>query len=60
MCENGVDREWEVEGTFSKVTYWNHETAPAKTDSLCRCWDWLELSKQVKFAYRCLPPNHRT
>jgi len=49
--ENGLDKEWEVERSFDKISYWNHETAPTKTDNLCRCWEWLELSKEVGPVY---------
>jgi hypothetical protein len=45
--ENGMDKDWKIGNTFDKISYWNHETAPTKTDGLCRCWEWLELSNEV-------------
>lgn len=42
-----TDKTWHVEGTFSELRYWNHETAPTKTDGLPRCLEWLKISTTV-------------
>lgn len=33
--------------TFSKLTYWNHDTGPAASDGQARTLDWLKLAEKV-------------
>ncbi len=42
------EAEWTTDYTFDKLAYWNHDTAPTKSDALCRSLEWLALSKQVR------------
>lgn len=38
---------WQAEARFESVTYWNHDTHPAKMDSAQRCFEWLGLARAV-------------
>lgn len=41
------DKQWEVSGLFSRITLWNHDTAPSITDNTYRWKEWLEVSEKV-------------
>ena len=45
---SGKDDGWAAQATFKELTYWNHDTAPVKTDPLQRCMDWLKLAVKVR------------
>jgi ribonuclease H2 subunit C len=38
---------WHATDTFSSFTYWNHDTAPVKTDSIRRAMEWAALSSHI-------------
>ena len=38
---------WHATDTFSSFTYWNHDTAPVKTDSIRRAMEWAALSSHL-------------
>lgn len=49
------ERRWVQRGTFSELTYWKHDEAPAPTDPLVKCIEWAELAA-VLHAHHGPPP----
>ena len=47
---------WRADARFSSVSYWNHDTHPAKTDGARRCFEFLSLAKAVR-SLRLLCPR---
>jgi hypothetical protein len=45
----GLDEPaWCSSATFTELTYWNHDAAPAPSDWQARCLDWLLLADKVR------------
>lgn len=40
-------KHWVVRHMFEGVTYWNHDTAPSRSDQPRRVFDWMEVAAQV-------------
>ena len=40
-------KHWVVRHTFDGLTYWNHDTAPSRSDQARRVFDWMEVATQV-------------
>lgn len=39
------DRRWVQKRSFSTLTYWSHDDAPAKSDPLFKCMRFAELAE---------------
>lgn len=53
-------KTWQATTTFDRLTYYNHDTEPSRTDVQRRAFDWLAMAQQVReaCAHVCICMDH--
>lgn len=50
-------RQWQARAAFGGLTYWNHDTPPARADLPRRVFDWMAVAAQVRAAWGVCGPT---